>query len=57
MNKERMIQIAERNLRKAEIAINKNQNRKGITELELENLSSNVEYAKIVYDLVVNHVE
>lgn len=57
MTKEKMIQIAERNLRKSEKALENNRNRKGITEVEIENLLSSVEYNKIVYDLIVNNVK
>lgn len=57
MNKEKMIQIAERNLRKAKMALLNNSNRKGITEQEIENLSNNVEYAQAVYDLIVKHIQ
>lgn len=55
MDKEKMIQIAERNLRKAQMALHKNRERKGITDQEIENLSNNVEYSQKVYDLIVNN--
>jgi hypothetical protein len=55
MNKEKMIQIAERNLRKAQMALYNNRERKGITDQEIENLSNNVEYSQKVYDLIVNN--
>lgn len=55
MNKEKMIQIAERNLRKAQMALHNNRERKGITDQEIENLSNNVEYSQKVYDLIVNN--
>ena len=57
MNTEKLVQIAERNLTKAEKALDNNYNRNGITELERENLLNNVEYAKIVYDLVVRYAQ
>jgi hypothetical protein len=57
MNKEKMIQIAERNLRKAKIAMYNNCTRNGITDVEIENLTNNVEYSQIVYDLIVEHVK
>lgn len=57
MNKEKMLQIAERNLKKAEMALANNLNRKGITELEIENLSNSVEYAKIVYGLIIDNIK
>jgi hypothetical protein len=56
MNKEKMIQIAERNLKKAKMALLNNYERKGITEQEIENLSNNVEYAQMVYNLIVDNV-
>ena len=57
MNKEQMIQVAERNLNKANKALINNYNRSGITEHERENLSNNVEYAKVVYDLIVKYMD
>lgn len=52
MNKEELLTIAERNLKKAEKAFEHTYNRKGITGLERINLVKNVEYAKIVYDML-----
>lgn len=52
MKAEKIIQIAERNLNKAKRALDCNYNRQGITEIERENLSNNVEYAEIVYELI-----
>ena len=54
MNKEKMILIAEKNLRKAKISLQQNINRSGATELEKQNLSEKIEYAQIVYDLILN---
>lgn len=56
MNKEKMLQMAERNLRKAKIALEHNFDRNGITETEKQNLTNNVEYAQKVYDLIINYV-
>ena len=53
---EAMLQLAERNMNKAQIAMNNNYDRKGITEQERENLTNNVEYTQIVYDLVSRYV-
>lgn len=53
MSKEKMIQIAERNLKKAKMAFSNNCNRNGITEQEVENLTNNVEYAEFVYNLIL----
>jgi hypothetical protein len=55
MDKEKILQIAERNLTKAKRALYSNYDRKGITESEIENLSNNVEYAQLVYDLIVKN--
>lgn len=52
MNKEKMLQIAERNLKKAKMSFVTGCERKGITEQEIENLSINIEYAQAVYDLI-----
>ena len=57
MNKEKMLQIAERNLRKAKMALFNNYERKGITEQEIENLTNNVEYAQMVYDLIEKNIQ
>lgn len=56
MNKEKMLQIAERNLNKANRALENNYNRQGITDVERENLANNVEYAQAVYDLIANNI-
>ena len=55
MTKERLVQIAERNLKKAQRALLVNRERQGITEEEINNLSDNVKYAQVVYDLIVHH--
>lgn len=52
MTKEKLIQISERNLSKAKRALDYNYNRQGITEIERENLSNNVEFAEIVCELI-----
>ena len=52
MTSEKLLSIAKRNLKKAEIAHKHNYDRQGITENERENLSDNVEHAKIVLDLI-----
>jgi hypothetical protein len=52
MTKAQLITIAGRNVKKAEKALEHNINRVGITEQEKENLTNNVEYNKIVYDLI-----
>lgn len=57
MNKEKMMQIAERNLNKARKALDNNYNRAGITQSERENLSNNVEYAQTVYNLIMDKMQ
>lgn len=57
MTKERLLQIAERNLNKAQRALDVNYSRKGITEEERNNLSDNVKYAQVVYDLISYHAQ
>ena len=52
MTKAQLMTIAERNLKKAEKALELNMNRSGITEQEKENLVNNVEYTKIVRELI-----
>lgn len=52
MTKEKLIMITERNLKKAEIAYERNHNRSGITEQEVENLKNNIEYNQIILDLI-----
>ena len=56
MTKEQMLKIAEKNLKKARISLHHNCNRSGITEQEKENLANNVEYAEIVYNLIVDNI-
>ena len=51
-----MIQIAERNLSKARRAYDNNVHRSGITEVEKENLSNNIEYAQKVLQLIVSYM-
>lgn len=57
MTKEKLLMIAERNLKKAQIAFEHNYNRTGITEQEKENLTNNVEYNRIVYNLIMRGTE
>ena len=52
MTKAQLMTIAERNVKKAEKALKLNINRSGITEQEKENLMNNVEYTKIVRELI-----
>lgn len=57
MKKDRMMEIAERNLRKAERAIANNINRPGITEQERNNLLDHYEYARAVRELISIHID
>ena len=57
ITKETMLKIAERNMHKAKMSLLNNYNRKGITEGEIKNLLSNVEYTQAVYDLIEKNVE
>ena len=52
MTKEKLMHIAERNLNKAKKSMEHNYNRQGITETEKENLSDNVKFAEVVYELI-----
>lgn len=52
MTKEKMLNIAEKNLKRAKIALQQNFNRPGITEKEREVLNEKVKYAQIVCELV-----
>lgn len=52
MTKEKLMKIAERNLYKAKKSMENNYNRQGITDIERENLSNNVEFAEIVCELI-----
>lgn len=56
MQKEKLVKIAKRNLNKAKNSLKNNFDRPGVSEQERENLSTNVEYAQIVYDLIVKYV-
>lgn len=52
MKKDKMLEIAERNLKKAQTAFHSQFQRPGIKESEKENLANNVEYAILVRDLI-----
>lgn len=57
MTKERLLQIAERNLKKAQRSLDINSNRKGITDEEKNNLVDNLQYAQVVHDLISYHAQ
>lgn len=52
MTKEKMLEMAMRNNKKAKIAYDKNINRPGITEQEIENLKNNVMFTNKVIKLI-----
>lgn len=52
MNRENLLAIAERKIKKAQRALDTNRNRPGITETEIENLENNLKFSSIVYDLI-----
>ena len=57
MDKERLVQIAERNLKKAKKARDIGCKRQGVTDEEKNNLHDNVKYAEVVCDLITHHVQ
>lgn len=56
MDKKDMLLIAERNMKKAQRALERNKDRSGITGEELKSLMNNALYTQFVYDLIQNHV-
>ena len=52
MDRETMLKIAERNLKKAQAALERNYNRSGISAQERKNLLDNLEYNKMVYNMI-----
>ena len=52
MTKEKMLAIAEKNLKSAKYSLQFHYDRKGVTEQERENILRKVEYAQTVYDLI-----
>lgn len=57
MDNDRLVQIAERNLKKAKKALEINCKRQGITDEERNNLADNVRFAEVVYDLIAIHAQ
>lgn len=57
MDKDRLLQIAERNLKKARRSLEVNCVRNGITEEEINNLRDNVKFAEVVCNLIAYHVQ
>ena len=56
MTKDKLLKIANRNLKKAKTALQNQINRPGITEIEKENLLNNAEYTVIVKALIENGI-
>ena len=56
MKKEKMLEIADRNIKKAQMSFYRQFQRPGIKEQEKENLANNVEYAILIKDLITKHV-
>ena len=54
ITKDKLVAIAERNLRRSKMSYHNNYNRSGITAEERENLLSNLKYNQIVYDMILN---
>lgn len=57
MTKEQMMYIAKRNLERAEYSLRHNSIRKGVTDDEIQHLSDKLEYAKTVYELIINNMQ
>ena len=57
MDSERLVQIAERNLKKAKKALEISCKRQGITDEERNNLADNVRFAEVVCDLISYHAQ
>ena len=57
MTKEKLLYIAERNVRKSEKSLEQGQRRTGITAEELENLMNNREYTLYVLELIRKYTD
>lgn len=57
MTEEQILLISESNLEKSQRKYNGNYNRKGVTQNERDNLTKNVEYAKIILDIVKKSIK
>lgn len=56
MTKEKLLHIADKNKRKSKIVYDRNIGRPGITEEEKKNLYDNMEFANIVYDMILGKI-
>lgn len=56
MTKEKLLYIADKNKRKTKIVYDRNIGRPGITEEEKKNLYDNMEFANIVYNMMLGKI-
>lgn len=56
MTKEKLLHIADKNRRKTKIVYDRNIGRPGITEEEKKNLYDNMEFANIVYNMMLGKI-
>lgn len=56
MTKEKLLYIADKNRRKTKIVYDRNIGRPGITEEEKKNLYDNMEFANIVYNMMLGKI-
>lgn len=56
MTKEKLLYIADKNRRKTKIVYDRNIGRPGITEEEKKNLYDNMEFANIVYNIMLGKI-
>ena len=56
MTKEKLLHIADKNKRKSKIVYDRNIGRPGITEEEKQNLYDNMEFANIVYNMMLGKI-
>lgn len=57
MSEEQILLMSENNLEKSQRRYDRNYNRKGVTQEERNNLTKNVEYAKIILDMVKQSIK
>ena len=57
MSKKQMLLIAEKNVKVAQLNLERNKNRKGIKDYEIEMLENKIVYMQNVYDLIKKYYE
>jgi hypothetical protein len=57
MSKKQMLLIAEKNIKVAQLNLERNKNRKGIKDHEIEMLENKIVYMQNVYDLIKKYYE